>query len=123
MKIKGFIINEIEISNAIILCYKDYELAKDVYDKFVEQRYKYGFHTRTYLRFVWSPGEEYECKVVVEFINRNKDTYIDPPKFVFQGTDLDEFQEMTFMSSVDIKEGKIIYSGDVPRIGKGEWIR
>ncbi len=114
MKIKGFIIDEIDVENAIILCYKDYKTAKDIYGRLEEQRFKQSLHNRVRLKFVWFPGEEY--KVVVEFINRNKNVYVDPPKFPFEGTDLDEFQEITFMNSVNLGDCKMIYSGDVPKI-------
>jgi len=117
MKIKGFIIDEIEVGNAIVLCYKDYKMAKDVYDRLEEQKCKQNFFShRVWLRFIWSLDLEYQYKIVVEFINRNKDIYAKPPKFPFEGTDLDEFEEWSFMNPVDIKECKIIYSGDVPEI-------
>lgn len=116
MKLEGFVIKEIEVGNAIILCYKDYKMAKITYDRFEEEKYNQGMHTRVRLRFLWSPEEEYQCKIVVEFINRNKDVCANPPKLPFEGSDLDEFQELTFMNSVGIEDCKISYSGDVPKI-------
>lgn len=118
MKLEGFIIEEIDVSNAIVLCYKNCRYAKEIYDKLEEQRFKQSLYGRTRLRFIWSPEDEYECKVVVEFFNRNKDVYVNPPRFPFPGTDMDEFQEITFMNSVNIGDCKIIYCGDVPTIRK-----
>lgn len=116
MKITGYILKETEVSNAIILCYKDYKKAIDVYDELVTEKFGQNMHTRVHLIFVWNPEDKYPCKVVVEFINRNKDIYINPPKFPFNGVDLDEFQERTFLSRIDLEECHIIYAGDVPKI-------
>ena len=68
------------------------------------------------LIFVWNPEDQYPCKIVVEFINRNKDVYVVSPKFPINGVDLDEFQERTLLSCVDLEECNIIYSGDVHKI-------
>lgn len=116
MKLEGFIIKETEVQNAIILCYKDYDMAKNVYEKLREQKDKGFMLNRVLLRFIWSPQEEYQCKIAVEFVNRNKNVYVNPPMLPFEGTDLDEFEERTFLDSVDIKDCHIIYSGDVPKI-------
>lgn len=118
MKLEGFVIKEIEVENAIILCYKDYNVAKITYDRLEEEKYNQSMHTRVRLRFLWSPEEEYPCKIVVEFINRNKNIYVNPPRLPFEGSDLDEFQEITFMNSVGLEDCKILYSGDVPKINK-----
>lgn len=116
MKIEGFVIDDIEVENAIILSYKDYNMAKITYDRFKEEKYNQSMGARVRLRFLWSPKEEYRCKIVVEFINRNKDVCANPPKLPFEGDDLDEFQELTFMNSVGLEDCKISYSGDVPKI-------
>jgi hypothetical protein len=116
MKISGYILKETEVSNAVILCYKDYKKAKNVYDELEKERYKQNMHTRTYLTFMWNPEDQYPCKVVVQFINRNKDVYVNPPKFPIKGVDLDEFQERTFLSCANLEDCHIIYSGDVPKI-------
>lgn len=70
MKIIGYVLKETEVSNATILCYKNYKKARDTYDE----------------------------------------------KFPINGIDLDEFQERTFLSCVDLEDCQIIYSGDVPKI-------
>jgi len=118
MKVTGYVLKETEISNAIIFCYKDYKKARDTYDELVTERFGQDMRARVRLVFIWSPEDQYSCKVVVEFINRNKDIYVDPPKFPFpiEGVDLDEFQERTFLSCVDLEECDIIYSGDVHKI-------
>lgn len=116
MRLEGFIIDKIEVENAIILCYKNYNMAKITYDRLKEERYNQSMGARVRLRFLWSPEEEYQCRIVVEFINRNKNVYANPPILPFEGSDLDEFQEITFMSSVDLNDCKISYSGDVPKI-------
>lgn len=116
MKVEGFVIEKIEVGNAIILSYKDYNMAKITYDRFEEEKYDQNMGARVRLRFLWSPEEEYPCKIVIEFINRNKDVCADPPKLPFEGSDLDEFQELTFMNSVGIEDCKISYSGKVPKI-------
>lgn len=116
MKVTGYVLKETEISNAIIFCYKDYKKARDTYDELVTERFGQDMRARVRLVFIWSPEDQYSCKVVVEFINRNKDTYVDSPKFPIEGVDLDEFQERTFLSCVDLEECDIIYSGDVHKI-------
>lgn len=116
MKITGYVLKETEVSNAVILCYKDYKKARYTYDELVTERFGQSMGARVRLIFIWNPEDQYPCNVIVEFINRNKDVCVNPPKFPIKGVDLDEFQERTFLSCVNLEECDIIYSGDVPKI-------
>lgn len=117
MKILGYILQEEEVNDAVILCYIHNKMAKDMYSKLKQEKYRQNMHHRIKIRLIWSPDEEYQYKIVIEFINRNKNIYVNPPKFLFEGSDLDEFQERMFLSIVNIEDCKILYSGDVPNIG------
>ena len=39
MKIIVYVLKETEVSNAVILCYKDYKKARDTYDELVKERF------------------------------------------------------------------------------------
>jgi hypothetical protein len=106
MELLGFVIETVEVKDGIILCYKNYNDAKSVFDKFQEKISP----MRTRLKLIVSPEEEYGCKVIVEFINRVENTYHLP---VQDRINRDRRTEVDLMNSIDIGNCKVIYTGDV----------
>jgi len=111
----GFEIEKIRLHcNCIVLCYYDYEVLKKMYE-FLEHKTKYEFlehktNNQIRLRIIVTPFDEPNFKIVVEFINRNKDCYC--VGYMPENILSDEDREKKFLSNIT-EFDKIIYIGDV----------
>lgn len=102
----GFRIEKIKLHwDCIILCYNNFDNLKLVYESL---EHKASAQIR--LMIIVTPFDEPCFKIVIEFINRNKDVYL--TGCIPKNLESDEERERKFLSNVN-KFDKIIYIGDI----------
>jgi len=108
-KMVGFEIKEVELDgNCIIFCYNDYKTLKSTYNTL-----KNKTPSQIQLIVIVAPLDECAFNLVVKFINRNKDCYLEG--YIPKDIESDESRERQFLSNIN-GFNKIIYVGDVIKV-------
>lgn len=102
----GIELKETEINeNCIILCYNNLDEMKSVFDVL-----KYKTNSKINLKVIITPFDDPKFKIIIRFINRNKDVY--QPGCIPTNIKTDFQREIDFLSNINTYD-KIIYVGDV----------